>query len=73
MADDRTTVKLGNVPYRGNAGFAFHEVHIHLGKSESRGSEHSVDNRFYPMEVKHTDQKTGGVGKSKLNTSNFKY
>ncbi|XP_078326398.1 nacrein-like protein [Crassostrea virginica] len=51
MADDRTTVKLGNVPYRGNAGFAFHEVHIHLGRSESRGSEHSVDNRFYPMEA----------------------
>nr|XP_011423808.2 nacrein-like protein [Crassostrea gigas] len=51
MADDRTPVKLGNVPYSGNAGFAFHEVHIHLGQWESRGSEHSIDNQFYPMEA----------------------
>lgn len=51
MADDRTPVKLGNVPYSRNAGFAFHEVHIHLGQWESRGSEHSIDNQFYPMEV----------------------
>ncbi|XP_048768998.2 nacrein-like [Ostrea edulis] len=51
MADDRTQVKLGNVPYSGINGYAFHEVHIHLGQSEVRGSEHSIDDRFYPMEA----------------------
>ncbi|XP_061177061.1 nacrein-like protein [Saccostrea echinata] len=51
MADNPTQVKLGNVPYSGNKGYVFQEVHIHLGQREIRGSEHSLNNKFYAMEA----------------------
>lgn len=31
--------------------YIFHDLHIHLGKKENKGSEHSIDGKFYPMEV----------------------
>lgn len=51
------TLKLENIDINGIRSkdtYIFKDLHIHLGKKENKGSEHSIDGKFYPMEVTFT-------------------
>lgn len=48
---DARIISLTNVPLRGSDKYIFEEIHFHIGKREEKGSEHSIDGDFYPMEV----------------------
>lgn len=48
------TLKLKNIDDNGTRSkdtYIFKDLHIHLGKKEKKGSEHSIDGKFYPMEA----------------------
>lgn len=35
--------------------YIFEQIHFHWGNDSQRGSEHSIDSVFYPLEVGNTD------------------
>lgn len=51
FSTDARIISLTNVPLRGSDEYIFEEIHFHIGKREEKGSEHSIDGDFYPMEV----------------------
>ncbi|XP_055997280.1 nacrein-like protein [Ostrea edulis] len=51
FSTDTRIISLTNVPQRGSDRYIFEEIHFHIGKHETRGSEHSIDGEFYPMEA----------------------
>jgi hypothetical protein len=41
-----------NVPGRpSDKYYVFAQLHVHVGREDDKGSEHSINDRFYPMEV----------------------
>ncbi|XP_055998766.1 nacrein-like protein [Ostrea edulis] len=43
---------LTNVPGRPNyKSYVFAQLHMHVGREDDKGSEHSINDRFYPMEA----------------------
>ncbi|XP_048768982.2 nacrein-like protein [Ostrea edulis] len=42
---------LCNVPHRGTDQYVFVDVHVHIGRKKERGSEHAMNDVFYPMEA----------------------
>ncbi|XP_052707151.1 nacrein-like protein isoform X2 [Crassostrea angulata] len=69
FSTDARIISLTNVPLRGSDKYIFEEIHFHIGKREEKGSEHSIDGDFYPMEahmVFYNDKyKDIGAAKSK--------
>lgn len=71
--EENSTVVLCNVPRQGEDLYLFKDVHVHLGRSEERGSEHALDGAFFPMEahlifmnakysnIRKAKQKPGGL------------
>nr|XP_022299130.1 nacrein-like protein [Crassostrea virginica] len=51
FSTDTRVIALTNVPHRGSDKYIFEEIHFHIGKMEGKGSEHSIDGEFYPMEA----------------------
>ncbi|XP_062621331.1 nacrein-like protein [Saccostrea cucullata] len=51
FSTESRTIFLTNVPQRGSDKYVFEEIHFHIGTEEKRGSEHSIDGDFYPMEA----------------------
>lgn len=59
----QSNIILTNVPMRRDRKYIFAQLHAHLGKDDNyndnynsdinnhKGSEHSIDDKFYPMEV----------------------
>ncbi|XP_061194113.1 nacrein-like protein [Saccostrea echinata] len=48
---DQGKITLTHVAHRGKKTYNFAQLHIHVGKERSKGSEHSINNKFYPMEA----------------------
>jgi carbonic anhydrase len=45
-------ILLTNVPGRPSSkSYVFAQLHVHVGREADKGSEHSINDRFYPMEV----------------------
>ena len=52
-AERNITLKLKHIPGRyPKDKYVFQDLHIHLGRDDSKGSEHAIDGRHYPMEVR---------------------
>lgn len=51
MADDSVTMSGGGLD--GN-GFTLAQFHFHWGLTSDSGSEHTIDNNAYPLEVVNT-------------------
>ncbi|XP_062599317.1 nacrein-like protein isoform X2 [Saccostrea cucullata] len=49
--EEQGKITLTNVPYRRKRKYNFAQLHIHVGKTRRKGSEHSINNKFYPMEA----------------------
>ncbi|XP_061184854.1 nacrein-like protein [Saccostrea echinata] len=51
-SDNDNNIILTNVPGRpAHKKYIFAQLHVHLGRKTKKGSEHSIDNKFYPMEA----------------------
>ncbi|XP_062592011.1 nacrein-like protein [Saccostrea cucullata] len=51
-SDDDNNIILTRVPGRPSyKRYIFAQLHVHLGHDEDKGSEHSINDRFYPMEA----------------------
>nr|XP_022294979.1 nacrein-like protein [Crassostrea virginica] len=48
---ENSSVILRNVPHKSEHCYVFRDIHVHLGRTEGRGSEHAFDGAFSPMEV----------------------
>ncbi|XP_062595116.1 nacrein-like protein [Saccostrea cucullata] len=50
--DNDNNIILTHVPGRpAHKKYIFAQLHVHLGRKTDKGSEHSIDNTFYPMEA----------------------
>ncbi|XP_062619445.1 nacrein-like protein, partial [Saccostrea cucullata] len=49
--EERGKITLTHVPFRRHRTYNFEQLHIHVGKKRRKGSEHSINSKFYPMEA----------------------
>ncbi|XP_056004185.1 nacrein-like protein [Ostrea edulis] len=66
--NNEENIILTNVPGRPSyKKYIFAQLHVHLGRKKGRGSEHSIDRKFYPMEAHMVfyDSKFDNIAKAK--------
>ncbi|XP_061194112.1 nacrein-like protein [Saccostrea echinata] len=49
--DYQDKITLTHVPHRRHRTYNFAQLHIHVGHKKKKGSEHSINDKFYPMEA----------------------